>query len=125
MCPVITRTLPLLIDSTITLGPAFVKAFDDSLRMSKMVLVSIYKLFNGSISSDNISGPISIAKGASESAGLGFASFLTYLALISVNLGIFNLLPVPVLMRRGVKMVGIHDIIGIRHRIPGYIIHIL
>lgn len=80
-----------------SLGPAFVKAFDDCLRMSKMVLVSIYKLFNGSISSDNISGPISIAKGASESAGLGFASFLTYLALISVNLGIFNLLPVPVL----------------------------
>lgn len=76
---------------------AVVKASDDCLRMSKMVLVSIYKLVNGSISADNISGPISIATGAKESADIGIIPFLIYLALISVNLGIFNLLPVPVL----------------------------
>jgi regulator of sigma E protease len=57
----------------------------------------IGKLITGDISVKNLSGPISIAQGAGNSASYGFVYFLGFLALISINLGIINLLPLPVL----------------------------
>ena len=57
----------------------------------------IGKLITGDVSVKNLSGPISIAQGAGSSAGYGFVYFLGFLALISINLGIINLLPLPVL----------------------------
>lgn len=66
-------------------------------RMSLFIVTSTYKLIAGEISADNISGPIAIAKGAGQSASFGFVFFLSFLAAISVNLGILNLLPIPVL----------------------------
>jgi regulator of sigma E protease len=57
----------------------------------------IGKLVTGNISLNNLSGPIAIAQGAGSSASYGFVYFLGFLALISVNLGIVNLLPLPVL----------------------------
>lgn len=49
------------------------------------------------MSLNNLSGPISIAKGAGASANIGLVYFLSFMALISVNLGIMNLFPLPVL----------------------------
>ncbi|EKT4489526.1 sigma E protease regulator RseP [Shewanella algae] len=66
----------------------------------QLVVVSfkmIAKLFTGDVSVKNLSGPISIAQGAGNSANIGLVYFLGFLALISVNLGIINLLPLPVL----------------------------
>ena len=57
----------------------------------------IVKLITGDVSVKNLSGPISIAQGAGDSAGYGFVYFLGFLALISINLGIINLLPLPIL----------------------------
>ena len=57
----------------------------------------IGKLFTGDVSVKNLSGPISIAQGAGSSADYGLVYFLGFLALISINLGIINLLPLPVL----------------------------
>ncbi len=57
----------------------------------------IGKLITGDVSVKNLSGPISIAQGAGNSAGYGLVYFLGFLALISINLGIINLLPLPVL----------------------------
>lgn len=57
----------------------------------------IGKLFTGDVSVKNLSGPISIAQGAGNSANYGIVYFLSFLALISVNLGIINLLPLPIL----------------------------
>jgi regulator of sigma E protease len=57
----------------------------------------IGKLITGDVSVKNLSGPISIAQGAGNSANYGFVYFLGFLALISINLGIINLLPLPVL----------------------------
>lgn len=57
----------------------------------------IGKLITGDLSVKNLSGPIAIAQGAGSSAGYGFVYFLGFLALISINLGIINLLPLPVL----------------------------
>ena len=57
----------------------------------------IGKLITGDVSVKNLSGPISIAQGAGNSADYGLVYFLGFLALISINLGIINLLPLPVL----------------------------
>jgi regulator of sigma E protease len=51
----------------------------------------------GDVGLNNLSGPISIAKGAGTTADYGLVYFLGFLALISVNLGIINLVPLPML----------------------------
>jgi regulator of sigma E protease len=65
--------------------------------MIKLSFQMVGKLITGSIGLENLSGPISIAEGAGVSAQSGLLSFLKFLALISVNLGVINLLPLPVL----------------------------
>lgn len=55
------------------------------------------KLIVGDVGLNNLSGPISIAKGAGTTADYGLVYFLGFLALISVNLGIINLVPLPML----------------------------
>jgi regulator of sigma E protease len=55
------------------------------------------KMFVGTASVQNLSGPISIAQYAGQSADMGMASFLKFLGLVSVSLGVLNLLPIPVL----------------------------
>jgi regulator of sigma E protease len=55
------------------------------------------KLVTGTVSVSNLSGPVAIAEGAGATASYGFVYFLGFLALISVNLGIINLVPLPVL----------------------------
>ncbi|MCU4675737.1 sigma E protease regulator RseP [Catenovulum sp. 2E275] len=66
-------------------------------RLIELSFSMVGKLITGDVSYKSLSGPISIAQGAGQSAGLGIAYFLSFLALISVNLGIINLLPLPVL----------------------------
>ena len=68
-----------------------------TLETSGFVLLSVKKLILGEISTKNLSGPISIAKVAGSSAQNGLKSFIGFVALLSVFLGVFNLLPVPVL----------------------------
>jgi len=60
-------------------------------------LNSIKKMISGLISPKNLSGPITIAKVASASAQSGLEAFVAFLALLSVSLGVLNLLPIPVL----------------------------
>ncbi len=63
----------------------------------KLTIGMIAKLFQGIIPLESLSGPISIAQGAGASANHGLVAFLGFLALLSVNLGVINLLPLPVL----------------------------
>ena len=72
-------------------------AMDNTWRLITLSIEMVGKLFTGDVSLKNLSGPISIAQGAGASAGYGLVYFLSFLALISVNLGIVNLLPLPVL----------------------------
>jgi regulator of sigma E protease len=60
-------------------------------------LESVRKMLQGLISPKNLSGPITIAKVASTSAKSGLESYIGFLALLSVSLGVLNLLPIPVL----------------------------
>ncbi|MEW9797634.1 sigma E protease regulator RseP [Alteromonas sp. CYL-A6] len=73
------------------------RALDKTWRLMTLSIEMIGKLLTGDVSVKNLSGPISIAQGAGVSAGYGLAYFLSFLALISVNLGIINLLPLPML----------------------------
>jgi regulator of sigma E protease len=66
-------------------------------RLMGVTLEMLGKLLTGDVSVKNLSGPISIAQGAGMSASIGIVAFLSFLALISVNLGIINLLPLPIL----------------------------
>jgi len=83
----------------LTYGP--IEAIDESInRTWNLITLSfkmIGKLITGDISVKNLSGPIAIAKGAGDHADYGFVYFLGFLALISINLGIINILPIPVL----------------------------
>lgn len=58
---------------------------------------SVRKMFEGMISPKNLSGPITIAKVATDSARSGLESYIGFLALLSISLGVLNLFPVPVL----------------------------
>jgi len=64
---------------------------------TKMSLNAIKKMVQGLISLENLSGPITIAQVASDSISSGAEEFLRFLALLSISLGILNLLPIPVL----------------------------
>jgi regulator of sigma E protease len=76
---------------------AFIKGVEKTAQLSKLTFDTLIKLVTGDISVKNLSGPVSIAKGAGMSADYGAAYFLGFLALISVNLGLMNLIPLPVL----------------------------
>jgi len=65
--------------------------------MSTLTLDMLWKMLVGQASLDNISGPLSIAQFAGQSAQIGLVPFLTFLAVISISLGVLNLLPIPVL----------------------------
>ncbi len=72
-------------------------AFKETWNNSVFVLVSMKKMLAGLISLKNISGPITIAQVAGQTASYGFEYYISFLAVLSVSLGIFNLLPIPVL----------------------------
>jgi regulator of sigma E protease len=65
--------------------------------LSSLTLRVVWKMVVGEASVNNLSGPISIAQTAGKSASVGLTHFLKFLALVSVSLGVLNLLPVPVL----------------------------
>ena len=73
------------------------RAFSKTFQMISLTLDSIWKMIEGVISVKNLSGPITIAKVASDSAASGLESYISFLAYLSISLGILNLLPIPVL----------------------------
>jgi regulator of sigma E protease len=75
------------------LGAAVTKTYDYSVLTLKM----IGRMLTGNAAIENLSGPISIAQYAGQSARLGFMQFLKFLAIVSISLGVLNLLPIPVL----------------------------
>ncbi len=76
-----------------SLAKAVVKTWDTSIFSLKM----LGKMVTGEVSLKNLSGPITIADYAGQSARLGWIAYLTFLALISISLGVLNLLPIPLL----------------------------
>jgi len=75
------------------LGQAFYKTGEYSV----LTLIALYKMIKGEVSPKNLGGPLLIAQMAGQQAREGLASFFFFLAILSVNLGVLNLLPIPVL----------------------------
>ncbi|UPQ88559.1 sigma E protease regulator RseP [Vibrio sinaloensis] len=73
------------------------KAIEKTGQVINLTISMLKKLIVGDVGLNNLSGPISIAKGAGTTADYGLVYFLGFLALISVNLGIINLVPLPML----------------------------
>jgi regulator of sigma E protease len=78
-------------------GEAVLHAVDKTMQISVLTLRMLGKMVTGQASIENISGPITIARYAGYSASVGFAQFLAFLAIVSISLGVLNLLPIPLL----------------------------
>ncbi len=76
---------------------AFVEGYKQTIFIIDVTLTGLVKLVTGSVSADNVGGPIMIAQVVGEQASIGILPLLMLTALISVNLGLLNLLPIPVL----------------------------
>lgn len=76
---------------------ALARAVDETVATSQMIVSSVIKMIRGMIGLDNLSGPITIAKVAGQTAELGWESFVGFMAMMSISLGILNLLPIPML----------------------------
>jgi regulator of sigma E protease len=76
---------------------AIPQAFKTTYFYSSSTLKMMAQMFIGKASLENLSGPISIAQYAGQSADMGLVHFLKFMGLISVSLGVINLLPIPVL----------------------------
>ena len=87
----------LIVHTSYNALTAWLPALDRTWQTAKFSLVSIKKMILGQLSYKQLSGPITIAKVATQSAQSGIYSYLSLLALLSVSLGVLNLLPIPVL----------------------------
>ncbi len=87
----------LRVTYSLSAGQAFIAAVEKTWFYSTNTLQMITKMLVGKASSDNLSGPISIAQYAGQTAEMGLVPFLKFIAIVSISLGVLNLLPVPVL----------------------------
>jgi regulator of sigma E protease len=90
---------PALERVTVKSGPleALQKGARRTWEMTTLTFKMIGKIVTGQASLKNITGPIAIADYAGQTARLGLATFLSFIAVVSVSLGVMNLLPIPVL----------------------------
>jgi regulator of sigma E protease len=86
--PAIERGNPLL-----AIGQAFYKTGEYSV----VTLIGLFKMITGDLSPKNLGGPLLIAQMAGQQAREGLANFFFFVAMLSINLGVLNLLPIPVL----------------------------
>ena len=104
-------------------GNACALAWHESLDIIKKTYLFITKLFTSEVSPKNIAGPIGVFHLTFRVAGGSFSKFIFFLALISVNLAIVNLLPIPVLDGGHLLFLGVEKIKGspVSERIMEYV----
>jgi regulator of sigma E protease len=97
----IQHWLPLapedFVDHPAPLQFALTKAVEETVSVTKFILVMLVRLVEGRVSLDSLSGPITIYEVAGEEGRKGTEYFIWVMALVSINLGLLNLLPVPIL----------------------------
>lgn len=76
-----------------SMGYGFTKTWE----LTGLIVMSLGMLFTGQVGINDLSGPVGIVSSMSMLAGYGMAAFFTFAAFLSVNLGFFNLLPIPAL----------------------------
>ena len=94
-----SEPLPAELQAELRYGPlaAIPEAVLKTWSFSANTVASLWGMLRGTVSTDNLGGPISIAQFAGSSAQQGLITFISFLAMISISLGILNLLPVPIL----------------------------
>jgi regulator of sigma E protease len=85
------------ISEKLSLGQAIAEGGKATVKASTQIVRTVRGLFSGRISGRTVGGPILIGQLAGESARMGLDTFLGFMALISINLAVLNLLPIPVL----------------------------
>ena len=80
-------------------GPvsALVHAVDETVEITRLMAETLVQIITGRRSLDELGGPLKIAQVSGQSASLGIAALIGFVALISINLGFVNLLPIPAL----------------------------
>ena len=91
---------------------AFITGLVDTYKYTTLIIHSIGKMMGGSISADNLGGPIQISVLAGSAAKAGYVTFLSMIALLSINLGLLNLLPIPILDGGQLLMIAMEKIKG-------------
>ena len=76
---------------------ALVYALEKTIELTQLIFISIGKLLVGALGLENLTGPVTIAEIAGKTMQVGVSSFLNFLAYLSISLGVFNILPIPVL----------------------------
>lgn len=99
-----------LITRQVSVVEASGRAASETGSMVSMTVKSLWMLFTGQVSLSSLGGPITIVDLAGQAAERGHETFVTLMAFISVNLGIINLLPVPVLDGGHLLMFGIEGV---------------
>ena len=94
---VVTSSAPELV--TVSAGPleAFGKAVRKTWDTGVLSVKMIGKMISGEVSLKNVTGPITIADYAGQTARMGASVYLGFIAFVSISLGVMNLLPIPVL----------------------------
>jgi regulator of sigma E protease len=95
--PVKPYPASMLSHTRLTAAGALARAGEEAWSMSVLQARLFWRMVIGRVSLKNLSGPLSIAEFAGESAEAGVAAFLGFLVLISLSLGFLNLLPIPIL----------------------------
>lgn len=90
-------TAPEMVLVQQNLPNAVLKSIERSWNLSALTLKMFGKMITGEASLRNLTGPFTIAKYADQSVKLGWISFVTFIAFVSISLGVMNLLPIPVL----------------------------
>jgi len=93
----ITYPPNMLLHTDLGAGTALARAGGEAWSMTMLQARLFWRMVLGRVSLKNLSGPLSIAEFAGDSAEAGVASFLSFLVLISLSLGFLNLLPIPIL----------------------------
>lgn len=112
--PVVDEQLWQNLRAARRLGPidALPAAVEQTWQMTQLTLRVLWHMVLGEVSVKNVSGPIQIAQVAGDSARIGLVSFLSFMAVVSVSLGVLNLLPVPLLDGGHLVMFAIEGIKG-------------
>lgn len=97
--PVIPKQKLKRLRHTVRYGPiqAMKHALTQTWEFSSLTVEMLWRMVRGKASMKNLSGPITIARYAGTSVSLGVVPFLSFLAIVSISLGVLNLLPIPVL----------------------------
>jgi regulator of sigma E protease len=95
--PAVRSVEPAMVPVHSSLGSAFSRSFSEIASMTRKTVLGLERIVVGRISTEAISGPLTIAQVAGNAAVAGWKTFLWWMVVISLNLGVINLVPIPVL----------------------------